>query len=162
MSQNGAPPRGIYCPYQIVNILPEKPIKFVCQSREWENVDTHWYMRHSILCEGTPTCPICVKGNSKVWKAYLFGQSQSGGVSQIFQLTPLAAYQLENATRREDGLLGAIIKLTRAGRRKNSPLEADIRGYCEGVLEVSAQILERTVAVLYRQYDRVQLDSENG
>ena len=156
MVRNGKAPTGVYSPYEVVKVLPGKPIKFICQSREWEDVVTHWYGNHSVKCVGEPKCSLCVDRHDKIWKGYLLGCLQSGGPTLIFQITPLGAYALEEQTAHERGLLGAILCLTRKGKRANSPLEASIRGWVRDTIEIPYETLERTVQVLYRQYSHTQ------
>lgn len=152
MARNGTIPTDVYSPYQVVKVQPGKPIKFVCQSQEWESIDTHWYGRHSVRCLRPDYCQLCEDRNAKVWKAYLLGTAPTGGVTAIFQITPLSATMLEDQTRCETGLLGAIIRLERKGQRPNSPLEASIRGYVASTEERCYEQLERVVNVLYKQY----------
>lgn len=152
MSRNGRAPRDVYSPYQVVKVEPGKPIRMVCQSREWESVDTHWYGRHSVKCLKPAFCQLCEDRNTVAWKAYLLGTAPTGEVTAIFQITPLSAYMLEEQQSRETGLLGAIICLNRKGKRPNSPLEASIRGYVRETVEKPYDQLQRVVSVLYRQY----------
>jgi hypothetical protein len=152
MSQSGKPPTGTYSPYEVAKVLPGKPVKFVCQSKNWEDVYTHWYGRHSVKCAKPGFCQLCEDRNDVAWKAYLLGTAPSGGVTAIFQLTPLAASTLLEWEERERGLLGAIILLTRKGPRENSPLVSELRGWCDSVVERPYARLERVVQVLYKQY----------
>jgi len=152
MSRNGRIPTDVYSPYQVVSVKPGHPIKFVCQSQEWESIDTHWYGRHSVKCLKPDHCQLCEDRNALVWKAYLLGTAPAGGVTAIFQITPLSATMLEDLTHTPTGLLGAIIHLKRAGGRANSPLEATIRGWVKDVKEKPYDQLERVVNVLYKQY----------
>lgn len=156
MSRNKKPPKDSYSPYKIVQVPPETAVKFVCQSREWEGLQTHWYGNHSVRCPGEMNCDLCIERIPTVWKGYLFGQAVDGGNTAMFQLTPLAAFTLEELTESKRGLLGAIISLKRAGRRKNSPLEASIRGFDRSVKEIPFEALERTVSVIYREYNNGQ------
>jgi hypothetical protein len=156
MSRNGKAPTGVYSPYEVVKVLPGKPVKFISQSREWEDVNTHWYGNHSVKCEGPGKCLLCRDRHAQVWKGYLLGSMPSGGHTLIFQITPLGAYMLEEQTQHERGLLGALICLTRKGTRANSPLEASLRGWVTGTTEIPYEQLERTVQVLYRQYSHTQ------
>lgn len=155
MVRGRKPPQDVYSPYEVVKVLPGKPIRFVCQNQEWEDIYTHWHGNHSVQCPGEDKCSLCVDRHDKIWKGYLLGTPFSSDTTCIFQITPLGAYMLEEVTHRETGLLGAIIKLERKGIRANSPLEASVRGYDPGVREIDYKRLERTVAVLYRQYSRV-------
>ena len=152
MSENGKPPNGIYSPYQIVKVLPGKPVKFVSQSKQWEDVYTHWYGGHSIKCPGPDNCSLCKTRHDVTWKAYLLGTAPTGGVTAIFQLTPLAASTLIEWADLPRGLLGAIIVLKREGTRDNGPLTSELRGWCDHVSERSYPRLERVVKVLYKQY----------
>lgn len=152
MTKNGRPPRNVFSPYQVVKVLPNKPVKFVCQSRQWETVVTHWYGNHSVRCDGTDNCGLCLDRNAQVWKAYVLGCGAGGGPTAIFQLTPLAAYMLDETSLQDRGLLGAIIVLNRKGNRPNSPLEASIRGWTDTYVEKPFEQLERVVKVLYKQY----------
>jgi hypothetical protein len=152
MSRNGEIPKDVYSPYQVVKVLPSKPIRMICQSKEWESIKTHWWGNHSVRCLSPDKCDLCEQRNDVAWKAYLLGTSPTGGVTAIFQLTPLSAFMLEEQITRETGLLGAIIKLTRVGKRRNGPLEASIRGYVNPVEEKPYEQLRRVVGVLYRQY----------
>lgn len=156
MSRNGKAPRDVYSPYQVVKVPAGKAVKFVCQSVEWESVDTHWYGKHSVRCTKPQHCICDDQRIALVWKAYLLGTAPTGGVTAIFQITPLSAYMLEDATLHETGLLGAIIRLERKGTRDNSPLEASIRGYVKDTKERSYEQLERVVNVLYKQYCRLK------
>lgn len=156
MSRNGKAPTGVYSPYEVVKVLPGKPIKFICQSREWEDINTHWWGNHSVKCEGPGRCLLCRDRHAQIWKGYLLGCMQSGGPTLIFQITPLGAYMLEEQTQHERGLLGALVCLTRKGKRANSPLEASLRGWVSGTTEIPYESLERTVQVLYRQYSHSQ------
>jgi hypothetical protein len=156
MAKNGKAPKGVYSPYQVVKVLPDKPIKFICQSKEWEDINTHWYGNHSVKCEGPGKCLLCRDRHAQIWKGYLLGCMQTGGPTLIFQITPLGAYMLEEQTKHARGLLGALLCLTRKGRRANSPLEASIRGWVRDTDEIPFETLERTVQVLYRQYSRTQ------
>jgi hypothetical protein len=156
MSRNGKPPKDVYSPYEVVRVLPGKPIKFISQVREWEDVVTHWYGRHSEQCSGKDDCHLCLARNARVWKAYLLGVAPSGGNTAIFQLTPLSAAMLEEQTKTDRGLLGAIIVLTRKGERENSPLEASLRGWAPEVYEKPFKELERVVKVLYKQYGELK------
>jgi hypothetical protein len=128
----------------------------ICQSKEWESIETHWWGNHSVRCLKPDKCDLCEKRNDVAWKAYLLGTSPTGDVTAIFQLTPLSAYMLEEQITRDTGLLGAIIKLNRVGKRKNGPLEASIRGYVKPVVEKPYEQLHRVVNVLYRQYSDLQ------
>jgi hypothetical protein len=152
MSRNGPIPTGIYSPYEVAKCLPGKPIKFVCQSKEWEDVETHWYGRHSVRCPRPAFCQLCHDRHDVAWKAYLLGTAPAGGVTAIFQLTPLAASTLKEWADLPRGLLGAIIVLTRKGTRDNGPLTAELRGWCDHVTERPYERLERVVKVLYKQY----------
>jgi hypothetical protein len=84
------------------------------------------------------------------------GVAPSGGNTAIFQLTPLSAAMLEEQTKTDRGLLGAIIVLTRKGERENSPLEASLRGWAPEVYEKPFKELERVVKVLYKQYGELK------
>lgn len=156
MSRNGPVPNGIYSPYEVVKCLPGKPIKFVCQSKEWEDVETHWYGGHSVRCPKPAYCQLCEDRNDVAWKAYLLGTAPTGGVTAIFQLTPLAASTLKEWADRPRGLLGAIILLKRKGDRPNGPLTAELRGWCDHTTERPYERLERVVNVLYKQYGNLQ------
>jgi hypothetical protein len=156
MARNGTPPTGVYSPYEVVKVLPGKPVKFICQSREWEDINTHWYGNHSVKCEGKDKCALCLDRHAQIWKGYLLGCMQTGGQTLIFQITPLGAYMLEEQTTNERGLVGALLCLTRKGKRPNSPLEASIRGWVRDTKEIPYESLERTVQVLYRQYSHTQ------
>lgn len=156
MVANGSPPRDVYSPYEVVKVHPDKSIKFVCQNRVWEDVTTHWHGGHSVKCGGEDKCSLCNDRQDKIWKAYLLGTPWASNTTCIFQITPLGAYMLEEQTNTERGLLGAIICLTRKGIRSNSPLEASIRGWSPEVTEIEFERLERTVAVLYRQYAKLK------
>jgi hypothetical protein len=152
MSKNGRPPVGSYSPYEVVKVLPGKPIKFVCQSKEWEDVNTHWYGRHSVRCPAPDFCQLCEDRNGLAWKGYLLGTSPSGGVTAIFQITPVCADTLQEWADLPRGLLGAVIVLTRKGTRDNGPLTASLRGWVDNVTERPYDRLLRAVNVLYRQY----------
>jgi len=154
MSANGRAPKHVVSQYTVVKVNPGKKVSFICQSREWESVDTHWYGNHSVKCVGEDICQMCKDGVEHTWKAYLLGHSHTGGPTFIFQITPLAAGYLEAQTETERGLLGAIIVLNRKGKRKNSPLEAQIRGFDPGVHEIDYDTLERVINVLYRQFGK--------
>jgi hypothetical protein len=156
MSRNGRPPSGIYSPYEVVKCLPGKPIKFVCQSKEWEDVETHWFGGHSVQCPKPAPCKLCEERHDVAWKAYLLGTAPTGGVTAIFQLTPLAASTLLEWVDRQRGLLGAIILLNRKGDRANGPLTAELRGWCDHVVERPYERLQRVVKVLYKQYGDLQ------
>lgn len=162
MVANQKPPRGIYSPYQVIPVLPEKSIKFVSMVSEWEAVTTHWYGNHSVRCSGNDDCHLCIQGISQVWKAYLLGSQHGTGTPSIFQLTPLAAYELEEATTCQTGLLGAIICLKRAGKRKNSPLTASIRGWVKEVTELPYDLTERCINVLYRKYEALDRGEQSA
>lgn len=159
MSRNGRPPTGIYSPYQVIKVEPGKPVKFICVSRDWETVDTHWYGKHSVQCRKPEPCICDGTRMDTVWKAYLLGTAPSGGNVAVFQLTPLAAYMLEEQTQGERGLLGAIICLTRKGTRVNSPLEASIRGWVDNTDEKPFEVLERVVRLLYREYAKLKVNA---
>lgn len=152
MSENGRPPTGVFAPYEVVKVLPGKPIKFISQSKAWEDIYTHWYGRHSIKCLKPDYCQLCIDRNAIVWKAYLLGCATVGGNTAIFQLTPVATSSLLEWTERPRGLLGAIILLTRKGKRDNGPLTAELRGWCDHVEERPFERLEGVVKVLYKQY----------
>lgn len=152
MTKNGHPPKDAYSPYEVVKVLPGKPIRFISQSQEWESVQTHWYGRHSVRCPKPDYCQLCEDRNDTAWKAYLLGTAPSGGVTAIFQITPLSASSLLEFNGRPEGLLGAIISLERKGQRTNGPLTASLRGWTRDVTERPFPILERVVRVLYRQY----------
>jgi hypothetical protein len=156
MVANGKPPRDVYSPYEVVKVVAGKPIKFVCQNQEWEDVITHWYGNHSVKCGGEDKCTLCRDRHDKIWKGYLLGTPFASSTTCIFQITPLGAYMLEEQTHRSSGLLGAIICLQRKGIRSNSPLEASIRGFVPDTKDIGYDRLERTVAVLYRQYARLK------
>jgi hypothetical protein len=106
-------------------------------------------------------CSLCDVRNARVWKAYLLGTAPTGGVTAIFQLTPLSAGMLDEASRCERGLLGAIIRLQRKGNRENSPLEAQLRGWVDEVVEKPYEELERVVKVLYKQYSDLKSDEDH-
>lgn len=152
MAANGRPPTGVYSPYQVVKVLPGKPVKFISSSAEWEDVHTHWWGRHSVKCAGPDVCELCKQRNAVAWKGYLLGTAPSGGAVAIFQITPLCFASLEVASETPGGLLGAIIVLTRQGKRENSPLTAELRGWASGQLALPFATLERTVKLLYREY----------
>lgn len=152
MSQSGKPPVGTYSPYEVVKVLPGKPIKFISQSKHWEDVETHWYGRHSVRCPKPAFCQLCEDRNDIAWKAYLLGTAPAGGVTATFQLTPLSASYLLEWEESPRGLLGAIIVLTRKGTRANGPLTAELRGWCDHVIERPFERLERVVKILYKQY----------
>lgn len=156
MSRNKLPPTDAYSPWQIHKVEPGQKVKFVCQSREWEGVEAHWYGNHSIKCPGVDVCDLCVQHIAQVWKGYLLGRALSGGEPEIFQITPLAARTLKTLIDRPEGLLGAIICLERKGKRRNSPLEASIRGFTTVDLEIPFERLERSVAVIFRHYDNLK------
>lgn len=155
MVRGRKPPKDVYSPYEVVKVVHGKPIKFVCQVQEWEDIYTHWYGNHSVKCGGEDQCSLCDDRHDKIWKGYLLGTPFASDTTCIFQITPLGAYMLEEQTRRDTGLLGAIICLQRKGIRANSPLEATVRGWVPDVREIDYSRLERTVAVLYRQYARL-------
>jgi hypothetical protein len=162
MVAGGKPPRDVYSPYEVVKVVTGKPIRFVCQNREWEDIYTHWYGNHSVKCGGEDKCQLCLDRRDRIWKGYLLGTPFASDTTCIFQITPLGAYMLEEQTHCERGLLGSIICLTRKGVRANSPLEAVIRGRVPDVHEIGAEKLERTVAVLYRQYARLKRSDDDS
>lgn len=154
MSANGRAPTDVYCQYDVVKVKPGKPVKFLCHSREWESVDTHWYGNHSIRCPGMPDCQQCKDGIARVWKAYILGSMAASEQVLVFQITPLGAYALEEQISNERGLLGAIIRMERKGTRPNSPLVVELRGFVQGTHEVPFKTLEHVVDVLYRTYSK--------
>lgn len=155
MSANGKPPRGIYSPYEVVKVRPGRTVKFISVVKEWEGIHTHWYGRHSVKCAGPAECELCKLRNAVAWKGYLLGTAPSGGAVAIFQITPLGAYALEEATETSNGLLGAIIRLERKGKRENSPLTANLMGWATGQVEIPYTGLERVVNVLYKEYSSI-------
>jgi hypothetical protein len=157
MTANGKPPKGVYSPYEVVKVLPGKPVKFISVVSQWEDVHTHWYGRHSVKCPGAEKCELCKVRNAVAWKGYLLGTAPSGGAVAIFQITPLGFQSLEEASETPGGLLGAVILLTRQGKRENSPLTAELKGWVSGQTLIPYETLQRTVNVLYREYAAIDL-----
>lgn len=157
MVQNGKPPKNVYSPYEVVKVLPGKAVKFISSVVDWEDVHTHWYGKHSVKCNGPDKCELCERRNNVAWKGYLLGTAPSGGPLAIFQITPLGAHSLEEFTERPRGLLGAIIRLERKGKRENSPMTANLVGWVDDQLEVPYETLKRAVNVLYREYASIDI-----
>lgn len=162
MSRNGRAPTDVYSPYEVIKVHPGKPVKFISVCNDFESVVTHWYGRHSVRCDETPLCQLCLDRNDKVWKGYLLGTAPTGGQVAIFQITPLSAVPLQELVDNGRGLRGAIIKLERKGQRANSPLTAELRGWARDTVEIPYENLERVVNVLYKQYSRVPKDRGDG
>lgn len=118
-------------PWKITVVKGKKPITFVCMSKSWLSLMTHWYGGHTIVCTGDRECLACRGGVRRDFRAFVAASSLKNGQYTIMSLTASACDMLEKPFLSARGLLGLTIALHRVPARDTGMLNAMTYGYVE-------------------------------
>lgn len=115
-------------PLKIVRCGTGKSFRTIIACSEMRGVLTHYVNSQTIVCQSGPACPGCERNMVPRWQGFTIVSSEDQGQYGLLQFTPPVATQLERHSKRNSGLLGLDITLSRLGRRLNSPLMVKING----------------------------------
>jgi len=122
----------------------------VCNAR-YVGVMTHWIDGTTILHSLAGTCEGCDARQSPRWQGYLIVQSMESGLHRLLQFTPPVAHTLDAHQNAGHDLAGAVVRLKREGKNRNSPLYARVMSKADHFQQFEFARLQEAVAKLFRQ-----------
>lgn len=117
---------------QIVSPTPQMPVQAYIVSDELLGVLTHFEQPGPTTngrtrpCMGDGTCRFCQEGIAARWKGFVIGQGTQTGRLFIVELTENAAMSCYSTLTSPEGIRGKVITLKRAGKSRNSAVQAVI------------------------------------
>ncbi len=129
-------------PWKIIVCKGKEVCRFVCLSKSWINLKTHWWGQRTVVCCGTSECEPCKHGVRRDFRAYVGGKSLKNGHEGIISLTETACDSLGPQFMCKRGLLGLIIAVGRLPHKDTGMMTIVTHGYADSVGELKHDDLE--------------------
>lgn len=137
-------------PFPIVRARQNAPLDIVLTCRELIGIMTHWDSSRTVLCLDPAPCEWCTALQPRRWIGWIACSSQRTGQNGLLQFTPHVGNEFANNQGEHSDLLGMKCRISRQGRRQNSPLAYAYQGWQTEAAEISIAVL---VGIVERLFD---------
>lgn len=144
------PPTTKLCALPILRCTGAGTLDAILVCHSYTGVLTHWIGEETTLHTQSGPCAGCDANQAPRWQGFVIVQSTQSGTHRLLQFTPPVAKTLDGYQRKQYGLSGLTVRLTRAGRERNSPLCAEITDRVQLTPHFSVEQLEEAVSRLFR------------
>lgn len=114
---------------KIISVKPRYPLHVICLSSSIEGVFLHWGVDREHPCKGEGQCKDCEDGAARRWKGYIYGMLWPKFQRYIVTISEGAWWSIRDQFEGEPDLRGSMIKLSREGVHRNSPIRAEVSKY---------------------------------